>query len=325
MILTAQGVTGCLRQRCLRPVAILLLSLLTTTYSLADSGKKHNVYIVLSTESVLHETIAQQVADILLTSDDINVNLVTADQINRPDDEAGLVVSIGADSASISDTLYPSFRKLYITSYPTPGQAEQIRRDGDAVLYMTQPYCRQLKLISLIDKGWDTVGLLYSDKKSASIKAIRSCADKHRLTVYATKKQAEDSFSDQIKEVLTHSDVLLALPDAEIYNSGTVKNILLTSYRLRKPVFAFSKNFVTAGAVAAVHSTTEQIAMSIDDIVRGYFRNDGKFRQTEHYPTDFDIDINRNVIKALGLSQPNVYRTKTLLGVDEDKSEGKTR
>jgi putative ABC transport system substrate-binding protein len=80
----------------------------------------------------------------------------------------------------------------------------------------------------------------------------------------------DDNITDKIKHALHHSDVLLALPDSNIYNSKTVKNILLTSYRYRKPVIGFSKNFVDAGALAAIYSDTEMIAMTASKLIEQY-------------------------------------------------------
>lgn len=53
---------------------------------------------------------------------------------------------------------------------------------------------------------------------------------------------------------------LLALPDQYIYNSMTLKNIIISTYRSGKPIFGFSRAMVKAGAVASVVTDTEQLA-----------------------------------------------------------------
>jgi ABC-type uncharacterized transport system substrate-binding protein len=124
--------------------------------------------------------------------------------------------------------------------------------------------------------------------------------------------------SHDIKNALYYSDLLLALPDRTIYNSRTVKNILLTSYRIRKPVIAFSKNFVNAGAIAAIHSDTQQISQSASALVRQYFTNKHVFNKKINYPEDFDISFNRQVFKALGLDIPDLKSIKNELITAED-------
>ncbi|NOR41719.1 MAG: hypothetical protein GQ572_00165, partial [Gammaproteobacteria bacterium] len=130
---------------------------------------------------------------------------------------------------------------------------------------------------------------------------------------------------DDIKDVLNHSDVLLALPDKNIYNSKSVKNILLTSYRHRKPVIAFSRNFVEAGALAAIYSSTEQIAQSASDLVGQYFKSGQRFKQSVNYPLAFDISINRQVFRALDLSIPDIDKLKQTLKDSETDKSGKLK
>jgi ABC-type uncharacterized transport system substrate-binding protein len=114
---------------------------------------------------------------------------------------------------------------------------------------------------------------------------------------------------------------LLALPDKNIYNSKSVKNILLTSYRHRKPVIAFSKNFVSAGAIAAIYSSTEQIAESASQLIEQYFKLGQRFKKSLNYPLAFDVSINRQVFNALDLTAPELNQLKkTLRDLEKDKS-----
>jgi putative ABC transport system substrate-binding protein len=107
--------------------------------------------------------------------------------------------------------------------------------------------------------------------------------------------------------------VLLALPDSSIYNSKTVKNILLTSYRQRKPIIAFSNNFVNAGALASINSSTEQIADSASKLIEQFFDSDMTFERSTNYPDEFDISINRQVFWALDLIIPDINKIKPSL------------
>ena len=72
-----------------------------------------------------------------------------------------------------------------------------------------------------------------------------------------------------LKQVLEDAEVLLALADAQIYNSNSLQNILLTSFRARVPLVAFSPAYVRAGALMAVHVTPTQLGAQAGVIARG--------------------------------------------------------
>ena len=187
---------------------------------------------------------------------------------------------------------------------------------------MTQSYCRQIRFIKLLDTQWKTISILHSQEKPIDSTSIQKCANRYNIKIYTVSTTAKENLTDKIKHALHHSDVVLALPDSNIYNSKTVKNILLTSYRYRKPVIAFSKNFVNAGALASIHSNTEQIAQSASKLVEQYFDSGKRFIKEINYPDAFDININRQVFRALDLSAPDIDELKQALGHPEQDKTG---
>ena len=103
-----------------------------------------------------------------------------------------------------------------------------------------------------------------------------------------------------------------------------MKNILLTSYRYRKPVIAFSKNFVNAGALAAIYSDTEMIAMTASKLIEQHFYSSTPI-QPINYPDAFDISINRQVFRALDIPVPDVDTIKMTLQQKEADASGAMR
>lgn len=178
---------------------------------------------------------------------------------------------------------------------------------------MAQPYCRQVQFLKLLNRKWKTIGLLNSQEKPINTKIIRQCAKKHKLETYIVNTTIDEQLKEQIKDVLNHSDILLALPDNNIYNSKTVKNILLTSYRYRKPVIAFSRSFSDAGALASIYSSTEQISQSASKLVEHYFKTGQRFKKSVNYPQAFELSINSQVFRALDLSIPDLDELKQTL------------
>jgi len=288
-----------------------------------NNTQKHHVFIIFSPDNTLHANIIQKLSENLkLKRPDIIISEVTPEEkINSINRNTDMIIAIGHESMNSADKLYPKTKKLFISTDPNKYRLDAKRNKKDAILYMTQPYCRQIRFIRQLNKNWKTIGLLNSQEKPINTNSIQQCAKRLGVDSYIVKTVNNEHLKDDIKDVLNHSDLLLALPDKNIYNSKSVKNILLTSYRYRKPVIAFSSNFVNAGALAAIYSSTEQIAQSASKLVEQYFDSGRRFKKPVNYPHAFDISINSQVFNALDLTAPELNQLKkTLRDLEKDKS-----
>ncbi len=303
----------------LLPLTLCLAHTSAAETSVADATTgdenilEHHVFIVYSPDSTLHSNIASKLAEnsILKRSDRIITRVTTKEKIQHIDRNSDIIIGVGRAAIQSANEDYPEIKKLFIVTDPNKYRLKAA--ENNATLYMTQSYCRQIKLIKLLDPHWRTISILSSQKKPIDSAPLQQCADRYNIKIYTVETSIEENQTNKIRDALSHSDVLLALPDSSIYNSRTVKNILLTSYRYRKPVIAFSKNFVNAGALASIHSDTEQIAQSASKIVDKYFETGGRFEKPVNYPDTFDININRQVFRALDLPLPDLERLKQSL------------
>ena len=287
--------------------------------------KKHHVYIIYSPDNTLHATIIQKLAENLkLKRSDIIISEITPEEkIKTINSNTDLIIRIGYTGMRSANQHYPKTNKLFISTDPNKYRLDINKNKNDAILYMAQPYCRQIPFIKLLNGQWKTIGLLNSWEKPIDTNTIQQCAKKHGLKTYIVNTSSNEGLKDNIKDVLNHSDILLALPDKNIYNSKSVKNILLTSYRYRKPVIAFSKNFTDAGALASIYSSTEQIAQSAGNLIGQYFESGQRFKKSVNYPQAFNVSINRQVFRALDLSIPDLGDLKQTLKYSETEKAGK--
>jgi ABC-type uncharacterized transport system substrate-binding protein len=297
------------------------------TGSAANETEKRHVFVIFSAESKLQSNIIKALSEELRQKlpDTVIIRATPEDKKLAPDNSTDIIIGIGSTGMQSANTHYPRTRKLFISTNPNKYRLDKNKNKDDAILYMSQPYCRQIKFLKLIHEDWKVIGLLNSQKKPVDIRTIKRCAKNYEMELYTVKTTAGKNLSDDVKLVLDHSDILLALPDKNIYNSRTVKNILLTSYRYRKPVIAFSRNFVNAGALASIHSSAEQIGESASRLIEYYFKHDLQFKKSVNYPQSFDVDINRQVFKALGLSTPKLYRLKQELINNSPEKQGHLR
>mgnify|MGYP000240577019 FL=1 len=107
-----------------------------------------------------------------------------------------------------------------------------------------------------------------------------------------------------LEAAIEDNRVLLAITDPLIYNSHSVKNILLTAYRHRKPVIGYSDSFVQAGAVAAVYTSPQTVSDKAASIITDFFDNNWQFDRNIYSTNDFSVSVNRQVATSLEISLP---------------------
>eukprot|EP01032_Pedospumella_encystans_P026470 gene26469-29906_t len=118
-----------------------------------------------------------------------------------------------------------------------------------------------------------------------------------------------------LKTVLDDADVLLAVADPQVYNSATISNILLATYRARVPVVAFSPAYVKAGALLALYSTPRQIGVQAGALARGVLQ--GGPVPASQYPQEFSVAVNEHVARSLGLTLDEVALNERMVKLEK--------
>jgi ABC-type uncharacterized transport system substrate-binding protein len=129
-----------------------------------------------------------------------------------------------------------------------------------------------------------------------------------RLLLHERVVGPDRDLVDALDSVLEESEVLLVLPDTDVYNAGTIRNILLTSYRKQIPLIGLSQAYVKAGALCAIYSTPAQIAAQAAEAVR-QFSVSAKLPPSQ-YPREFEVSVNLQVARSLDLPVKDADRLR---------------
>jgi len=94
-------------------------------------------------------------------------------------------------------------------------------------------------------------------------------------------------------------DLVLCLPDADLYNSVTIKPLILASLENRLPIVGFSSAFVRAGAVAGIYPDYREIGRQTGELAGRILR--GEDGNREEGPRKVNAAINQRVAHLLGV------------------------
>jgi putative ABC transport system substrate-binding protein len=297
-------------------VRVIAMFLLSSAFCHAEDFK---LALVLSEESGAYLEYSSALKASLSDSQFV-LSVIAADQ---PIPKSDLIIAAGMKAAAVVARSKPA--AMLAVLIPKQGLLQLLNEFPDlkdagknmySAIYLDQPSRRQIDLITLLLPATKIIGVLYTEPPS-DISALRMQATAHKCKLY--ERSFDDAKSDTsspmytaLQELLVSSDVLLALPDVEIYNSSTIRNILLATYRNRVPLIGLSSAYVKAGALAAIYSTPEQIAIQSVGLVRTFAET--HMLPPAQYAKDFEVSVNEQVAHSLGLNVKSATQLRAEIG-----------
>ncbi len=190
-------------------------------------------------------------------------------------------------------TPMPSFNSLLVKTKRDLGNFSAIVLD--------QPFWRQFFLARNILPEAKKIGVLLGPTSSQFADAIKEEGEESGFSVMEENVFSEPDLIPKLKEALDTSDALMAVPDPMIYNRETAQPILLTSYRHQKPIFGYSQSYVRAGALAAVYSSSKQLAKQAAEIALET-QQAPSLLPPPQAPKYFSILVNYQVARSLNIT-----------------------
>ncbi len=266
----------------------------------ADSTQ--NVVIITSSNSNYQQQTAARIREKLESSGAMAMIISTDDIISASRNVKTLYVAIGEHAIKSLHEYDSDAFVLRISSRIIP-DSEYTSAQSDFIT--AQPDCRHIQLIKSINPEWSTVGVLSSLGSLDIAAALTKCAIRQNinLRVYAITDKTDLLVT--LEAAIEDNKALLAISDSLIYNSNTVKNILLTAYRHRKPVIGYSDSFVQAGAIAAIYTSPESVGDKAAKIISGFFSNNWQFNKNIYVTGDFSVSTNTQVASSLEITIPD--------------------
>jgi putative tryptophan/tyrosine transport system substrate-binding protein len=98
------------------------------------------------------------------------------------------------------------------------------------------------------------------------------------------------------------ADLVLCLPDGALYNSATIKPLILASLEHRLPIAGYSSPFLRAGAAVAVYPDFIEVGRQAAEAARQYLRSGAAPGGAS--PRKLHVAVNQHVLRLLGMGHP---------------------
>jgi hypothetical protein len=196
-------------------------------------------------------------------------------------------------------------------AYLTHEQYLRMRPSGQLSILLDQPLPRYLAFCKLL-LDLDSVGLLHNDPPAPDAAESR-VLDALNFSLNRYRVAGDDKLLPALRRLLQQNDALLMLPQSELYNRDTLKGVLLTSYRFRKPAISYSPGHVRAGALASIYSSPADIGRHLALVVNRRLRQPQASVPAYEFAHFYSIATNATVARALGLTLPGEAELRTRL------------
>lgn len=283
--------------------------------SLATPAWGGSVALILSESGGAYGEFASVLED-ALSGSSWNISSTTQAESGQPP-PSDLVVTAGSDalrkalarsdSPPIIATLLPrqSYERIL---------AENRRPGRITAIYLDQPPARQAAFLRHLFPDQKRFGMLVSPESRALLPQFRLAFANAGLNLDVEDADTDRTLLPALNSVLERSAALVAIPDNTIYRRNNIKAILITAFRQQRPVIGYSPAFVTAGALAALHTTPTQIARQTADLIV----TNGTSLPPPSGPHQFAVAINANVAQSLGLKIPDEATIRRAMNADRE-------
>lgn len=280
----------------------------------AHAADNLRVLLVLSDNNALYQRFAATFKQNLPANIQVAL-LERAEDFSGSGPAADLILAVGSKAAEslAAKTTTPMLAAMIPRSKFADLLAKHPGAAPTAAIYLDHSWARQADLLHAALPERSRVGVLHSPATRLDVNELRKQLARHGATLLARQTTTPAKLFDDLEEVLSHSDILLAVPDGEIYNSNNIRNILLSSYSHGVPLVGFSQALVNAGALLALFSTPEQLAAQASSATIAYAQQ--RRLPDSQFPLLYSIAVNQEVARTLG----GAVKSAELLRLQVDK------
>lgn len=271
---------------------------------IAENSAPHDE-VLTAMRASLADALDRKIVLRVATAAEFGRSRTTPGERRRPD----LLVTIGTEAASVVLTgplsvpvlcafLPESTYDALLQEHGLGAQSEQAHHSA---IFLDQPLSRQMQLLRLALPRHTRVGVVLGPDSRHSEPALQRAAAAAGRTLRVERISDEKQLIQALYRVMDDADVLLAVPDPLVFNRHTAQSVLLTTYRLGKPVAGYSRAYASAGALLAVYSTPAQIGRQVGETLRTLADTSGRALPPPRHPRYFSVEINERVAHSLGL------------------------
>lgn len=240
------------------------------------------------------------------TEHKVKFNIINAEAYpdKQQDFDPRVIITLGKKAAQLTTHIENNTPVIhsYLTDFQLSGHGRE-RHHYNVLL--DQPLARYFRFIKLLLSSAQDVGLIKTEINKYPPNSLSALENSIPVKINQYIFHPDDNPINLVRNILRTNDVLLSLPEPEVYNHQTLKGILLSSYRLNKPLISYSPAHVKSGALAAIYTSPIQIGKQVAELLNKLLSGEADEVKQINYAREFQISINWQVAHSLKIDLPS--------------------
>ena len=210
------------------------------------------------------------------------------------------IIAIGSEAVQVVEAEHPEIPVITTMILRRQPRTDGAAWNAAATIPLDVSLPSLLARLKLVFPGKTRIGIIRNPATGgASTAQLQARAQQQGFTV----RVAECSEAAQLLAALTsfkgQVDFVWCLPDGSLYNSATIKPLILASLEDRLPLIGFSESFARAGAAVGVYPDFRDIGAQAGEMARQVL--EGQAVRSAEGPRRLRVAVNQSVLRLLGL------------------------
>jgi ABC-type uncharacterized transport system substrate-binding protein len=281
-----------------------LLSLFVSNLTVADASDKRVVFVMAKETQAYSDFISAFTREL---GAEAKVHIVSDSTHREPIQRANLIITLGAEAArEMTDAPagVPTLNTLVTRTDINRLKANHRIGVNSTVLYIDQPVQRVLALIKVGLPARTRITVALGPVSMMLRPDIESGCRQEGLLCDVMVVEGESGIDEALTQAERYGKVLLVLPDSNVVNSLTARNLILGAYRRGVALIGYSRALVKAGALMAVYSTPSQLGQDAAKVAGRLLAGSKppNLQSPGHYPNHYSVSVNYQLARALRLT-----------------------
>ena len=239
-------------------------------------------------------TVEVRVADLTPTSGERQ----SADRFLSPGTR--LIIAVGTDAIQLVAAGKPEVPVISTMVLRGPAGAGAQFVSLAATIALDVSPQTMLARLKQVFPGKTRIGIIRNPKTAAlSAAALQAQAEEQGFSARVLECSGVEQLLAALQKLKGEVDFVWCLPDSALYNSATIKPLILASLENRLPLIGFSEGFARAGAAIGVYPDFRDVGMQTGLAAQQIMA--GQAVRSAEGPRKVKMAVNQSVLKLLGL------------------------
>jgi len=172
-------------------------------------------------------------------------------------------------------------------------------------VYLEHSAETEVRWLTQLLPGQRRVGIIYhSEANAVRVEEVRRAAARWNLTILAIRIEGAAQLPAALQSLANRTDVILGLTDPMVFNTETVRPLLMFSFQNRIPIVGPSGGWVRAGAIYALERDFRDVGAQSAELALRILRGQSPGALPPQPPRKVDYFINGRTAGELSIEIP---------------------